>query len=292
MTMKKNIVLLFIFYACSIQAQVQFVNQAALQGINQSYGEAFTGGGVSFCDFTGDGLDDITLATDDGQPIAFYENSGNGFDLITPIVDIDHQTKQVLWVDYDNDGDKDLFVANFNGPNYLFRNNGNLQMQDVTQSAGLPVDSFTTFGACFGDFDRDGWLDLYVGKRFGIGTEQNEHFLYKNNADGTFTNVTISSNSSDPEKIPFCSAFFDMNNDKWPDLYTAHDKLTINTLLKNNGDGTFSDVGEAAGADLAMNAMCVAVGDYNNDSWQDIYISNTPQGNALYSTMVMIRSRK
>ena len=90
-----------------------------------------------------------------------------------------------------------------------------------------------------------------------------------------------SSGTADPHKLQFCSGFFDMNNDKWPDIYTAHDKLKINTMFRNEGNGLFSDIGIPAGTALSMNAMCVTVGDYNNDGLQDIYVTNTPIGNAL-----------
>lgn len=285
-TQKQRWVGCLLLLACHyLPAQVLFTNQAALQGITEGYGPSFTGGGVSFCDFDRDGLDDITLATDAGQPIGFYRNTGNGFEKLPPLVAIDAATKQILWADFDNDGDSDLFVATVDQRNFLFRNTGNLNLIDITQQAGLPMDDFDTYGACFGDFNRDGWLDLYLGKRKGLGTELNGHYLFKNNADGTFTDVTAASGTEDAQKIPFCSSFFDLNNDNWPDLYTAHDKLTINTLLRNKGDGTFEDISSAANADLAMNAMSVTIGDYNNDGFQDIYITNTPQGNALLKNL-------
>ena len=105
------------------------------------------------------------------------------------------------------------------------------------------------------------------------------HYLFKNNADGTFTDITDVSHTKDGGKVPFCSAFIDYNNDKWPDIYTAHDKINIaNVLLENNGNGTFSDVSAASNSDIKMDAMCVNPGDYNNDGRIDIYITNTPMG--------------
>ncbi len=257
-------------------AQIFYANAAASTGIDHTY-IGPSGGGVSFCDFDGDGLDDITLATGQGEAIHFYKNIGGSFQKLIAQVPHTQQAKQVLWVDYDNDGDKDLYVATFGGVNRLYRNNGNLSLMDVTLTAGLPMTSHITFGACWGDFNRDGWLDLYYGERILGGVNQNR--LFKNNADGTFTEVSLASGASDAGKVPFCSAFFDYNNDKWPDIYTANDKLSGNTLLHNNGDGTFTDVSTAAGADLVMDAMCVAVGDYDNDGWQDVYITDIENGN-------------
>jgi hypothetical protein len=277
---KLLILLGLLFGSRPLSAQIFFQENAIQQGIIHQYGVSIPGGGVSFVDFDGDGWDDITLATDDGQPIHFYKNSFGQFLQLEPLIDYTGQVGQLLWVDFDNDGDKDLYMATFQDANRLYENIGNLELVDVTEQAGLPIDSTTTYGASFGDYDRDGWLDLYYGRRTGVVGEATMA-LFRNNADGTFTETTVMANALDPGKIPFCSAFFDYNNDKWPDLYTAHDRFKRNTLLENNGDGTFSDISFFANAGLAMNAMCVTPGDYNNDNWLDIYITNTQQGNVL-----------
>ena len=268
-------------YIVLLQGQLFYADVAAQVGIQHSYFGTI-GGGVSFCDFNNDGLDDLTIATGTGEEIHFYLNNGDGFEKINALVPHQGEAKQILWVDFDNDGDKDLFIANYAGANRLYQNTGSLNFIDITEIAGLPLNDHNTFGACFGDIDRDGWLDLYFSERIPFMTSQNQHRLFKNNADGTFSEVTESSQTADPGKVPFCSAFFDYNNDKWPDIYTANDKINIpNTLLENNGDGTFSDVSIAANADMKMDAMCVNPGDYNNDGWTDIYITNTPVGSAL-----------
>lgn len=263
-----------------IQAQINFINQADTIGVDHSYGFGISGGGVSTVDINGDGWDDLTLATQDGDNLQIYLNNDGNFILQSDLITNTSQSKQVLWVDFDNDGDKDLFVACFDGINRLYENDGNMEFTDITFSSGLPSFSTPTFGACFGDYNRDGFVDLY----FSIKTNDfstNRNFLYQNNGDGTFMDVTFASLSTDQGKSPFCSAFLDFNNDNWPDIYTAHDKTTINTLLKNNGDGTFTDESVNSNSDLVMNAMCVAVGDYDNNGYSDIYVSNSPEGNAL-----------
>lgn len=278
----KNLIV-FIFCLSSINictSQIYFEDAAQIQSIIHNYGSAVPSGGVSFCDFDGDGWDDLTLATKDGDLIAFFENDQGNFKAISPLISDDSQQGQILWVDYDNDGDKDLFMASVNGRNRLYRNEGNLEMVDVTSQAGLTSEQFLTYGAVFGDYDRDGWLDLYLGKRTGTPAE-NTSLLYRNQADGTFQEVALAAGAQDPAKIPFCSAFLDYNNDQWPDLYTANDRFTRNTLLLNNKNGTFTDVSSASGSGLAMNAMSVTVGDYNNDGRSDIYATNTEEGNVL-----------
>ena len=275
-----TLVLIFSFLLYSLQAQV-FTEVAFQVGITHSYpGNA--GGGVSFCDFTGDGLDDLTLATGEGETIQFYKNNNGTFQLLPPLVPHQEEAKHVLWVDFDNDGDKDLYVATHIGVNRLYRNTGNLNFEDVTEQAGLPIEQHRTFGACWGDFDRDGWLDLFFTERkWPAGMFINENRLFRNNADGTFTELTAQSGAADYGKKPFCASFFDYNNDKWPDLYIANDKLTINALLRNNADGTFTDVSAQTNTDLAMNAMGIAIGDYDNDGWTDLYLSDIDDGNEL-----------
>ena len=272
--------LLILFGLVYALAQPYFSEVALTVGIEAPKTEKSLGNGTSFADFDGDGLDDITIGTQAGETIAFFRNEGGTFRRMPPLVPHTAESKQVLWVDYDNDGDKDLFVASFGAPNRLYQNQGGLLMIDVTDSAGLPLETSYTFGACWGDYNRDGLLDLYFGTRKDIIPDK-RNYLYKNLGNGTFRDVSQSSNTADHGKLPFCSAFIDYNGDGWPDIYTANDKLTRNTLLLNNRNGTFTDTGSESRADTRLNAMCVAVGDFDNDGWQDLYISNTPSGNAL-----------
>ncbi len=261
-------------------AQISFKEVASEVGIDEQKMIWTIGNGVSFVDFTGDGLDDITLGTEVGKQLAFFKNEGGYFSRLAPLVNHAEEAKQVLWVDYDNDGDKDLFVAGFQALNRLYQNEGNLQLRDITESSGLPMEDQYTYGTVWADYDRDGWLDLYFGNHKDLVADK-YNLLFRNNRDGTFSDVTDQMQARDQGNVPFCSAFLDFNNDNWPDIYTANDKLTRNTLLMNDQGQGFIDVSEQANADTRLNAMCVAVGDYDNDGWQDIYISNTPSGNAL-----------
>lgn len=262
--------------------QIDFVESSKELSIQHVLSSWTIGAGLSTYDFTGDGLDDLTFSSSEGQKIAFYENTGTGFKALPPLVNNMSQVKQILWVDYDNDEQLDLYVAAFDGINRLYRNLGDLNFVDVTFESGLALDRHNGFGAAWGDYNRDGWLDLYYASRdidgAAVGRDGNLNRLFKNRKDGTFEEVTESSRSADAGKIPFCSSFIDYNNDLWPDLYTANDKLTLNTLLHNNADGTFADYSEECNADLKMNAMCINPGDINNDGWTDVYVTNTPVG--------------
>lgn len=255
-----------------------FSNTASERGINTTKTQLSIGNGVSFRDFNNDGLDDLTFGTEEGQYIDFYLNEGGQFRKLEPLIDNQDEVKQVLWVDFDNDGDQDLYIATVGNINRLYERVGGLELEDITEQAELSRKVNESYGAVFGDFNRDGWLDLYYGEReWPVGNGQ----LYLNDQDKTFTKITINSGTLDDLKLPFCSAFFDYNNDNWPDLYTAQDKLRVNTLLRNDGNCKFTDVSVNTESDLTMNAMCVAVGDYNNDGWQDVYVTNTPIGNAM-----------
>jgi len=122
----------------------------------------FSEGGISFCDFDGDGNDDLTLSSQSSEMIQIYKNQIWIFQLNTimmNILDTSH-SKTLLWVDFDNDGDKDLFIANYNAPDRLYRNLGSGNFDDITSSSGISTESTYTTAACWADYDNDGLLDL------------------------------------------------------------------------------------------------------------------------------------
>ena len=288
--MKKFYVLLFMFQCAFSQTAFQTVFQenATALGLNYSYGAGFLGGGVSFFDYNNDGWDDLTFSSQNGSPVFFFRNNGGFFSQDTfNIFTSTFQHKQVQWVDYDNDNDYDLFVTSDSHTNRLYRNDGAFNFTDVTFTAGLLNAANYNFGASWGDYNNDGYLDIFISFREPTQTQPN--LLYRNNGDGTFTEVGAAAGIVQSGDLSFCSAFFDYDNDGWQDIYIANDKIgTRNYMYHNNGDGTFTDTSAATGTDLYMGAMCVTVGDYNNDGWQDLYITNddntdpsATQGNVL-----------
>lgn len=264
-----------------LHSQTSFFDEAPSLALQHFFGTGVAGGGVSFYDFDQDGWDDLTLATEEGRPINFYRNVNGGFVPLPSLISNLDEVKQILWTDIDNDGDKDLFITTLRAANRLYENKGNLEMVDITAAAGLSMEILDTYGACLTDFDRDGWIDIFVTQR-NIDFDTNRNFFYRNLGNNTFEEIAESLGLDDPQKAPFFPAVFDMNNDNWPDIYIAQDKSQGNTLLLHNGASlTYTDVSIAASANLIMNAMGIAVGDYNCDGWQDLYVSNTPHGNAL-----------
>ena len=256
--------------------QINFENQGNLYGLDFSTGTTFLGSGVSFVDYDNDGWDDLTFASGNNQSIRFFKNfTGFFVEQFYNIPTMDYPTKSITWVDFDNDGDKDLFVTSFNNGNKLLQNDGDFNFLDITTTANLPTENIYSYGASWGDIDNDGFLDIFISSFDSNRLIPN--LLFKNNRDGTFTNVSESANISSSGHLSFCSAFIDYNKDGWQDIYISNDRaLNTNILYKNNGDGTFTDVSQESGAGIAIDAMSVTVGDFNSDGWFDIYVTNTP----------------
>ncbi|MCH8034568.1 MAG: VCBS repeat-containing protein [Bacteroidetes bacterium] len=265
--------------------QITFSDVAGSMGINHPF--SFIRGSVSFCDFNGDGKDDLSFSSIEGLPMFIYRNDETWFTDVTNelgLVD-SSRTMILLWSDYDNDGDKDLFTAVNSASSYsrLYRNDGWGVLKDVTLQAGLTDLPGSCNAACWGDFNNDGWIDLYVTNY----REFDHNYLYMNNGDGTFTDVTEDAGVADTlrttgnYKLPFAVIFFDYNNDGWQDIYIANDHFSGNTLFENNGDGTFEDVSEQTYSAMGGNMMGIAVGDYDNNGFLDLYLSNDPFGNFL-----------
>ena len=168
------------------------------------------------------------------------------------------------WADYDNDGDLDLYIINFERRNILYRNNGDGTFTDVTEEAGVGHNGMSLQPIWF-DYNDDGLLDLFVATDFGISP------LYRNNGDGTFTDVT-----EEAGLLKYGEGMGvdvgDFDNDGDLDIYvTNYDE---NYLWRNNGDGTFTDVAEELGVDDDNTGMGVHFFDFDNDGDLDLYITN------------------
>lgn len=260
-------------------SQLAFEDSATTKGVGYSYGASIYGGGVSFCDFNGDGWDDLTYSTTDGQSLKFFQNNNGTFAEVDLGIPNTYRVKQVLWVDYDNDGDKDFMATSISDVNKYYNNNGDMTFTDVTNSIGFFTANLFTYGISFADIDNDGDLDAFISNR-DDQTFNQYSYLYRNNGNGTFTDISSTAGIFLGNQLSFCSAFFDFDNDGDQDIYVANDKLpNKNRLYQNNGNGVFTDISDFSGAGVTIDAMSTTIGDYNNDGWFDIYVTNTTAGN-------------
>ena len=269
------------------------------------------GAGGLFFDYDNDGHLDIylvnsgTLSRDAQSPRQtnhsdiLYRNNGDGtFADVTEKAGLQQNYGYgmgCLAADYDNDGDADLYLTNF-GKNQLYRNNGDGTFTDVTSRAGV-ADGSWSVSASFGDFNLDGYLDLYVANYLDYQLEtahacflEGVHIycgpheypgapdtLYRNNGDGTFTDVTTRAGLH-PVGKGLGTLFTDYNSDGYPDIFVANDAVP-DFLYRNNGDGTFTDVAITAGVAYnsegrATASMGIAAGDYDNDGLLDLFVTN------------------
>ena len=295
--MNKISFIFFLFFSNILCSQIAFEDVASYIGVDYSYGDSEYGGGVSFADFNNDGWDDITYASEDGAQVYFFKNNNGVFNLVTLNgISNTYKTKQVIWIDYDNDGDKDLFATAIEGINQFYRNDGDMSFTNISSTIGFFQTDLFTYGASFGDIDNDGDLDAFISNR--TNTEENQrNYLYRND-EGIYIDITQSSgipiqdeDGNENSQLSFCTIFFDYNKDGFQDIYLANDKIdNINRLYKNLGDGTFEDVSVASGSGIAVNAMTTTLGDYNNDGWFDIYITNTQSSQAGNGNVLLMNN--
>ena len=267
-----RVFIIFLIFSNLSYAQLAFDDVAAQIGVDYSYGDSEYGGGVSFADFDNDGWDDITYASENGVDLYFFKNTNGVFNLVTfNGISNTSKAKQVIWVDYDNDGDKDFFVTAIEGKNAFYSNDGEMNFTDISSAIGIFQTDLFTYGASFGDIDNDGDLDLFISNR----SPEDHNYLYRNDS-GIYVDITGTSGISLEGQLSFCSIFFDYDKDGLQDIYVSNDKEeNINRLYKNLGDGVFQDVSESSNAGVDVSAMSTTLGDFNNDGWFDIYITNT-----------------
>jgi ASPIC/UnbV protein/VCBS repeat protein/FG-GAP repeat protein len=260
-------------------AQNNFIDVSEAQNISRENFNGSFNGGVSFVDVDGDGWDDITFASREGKKIEFYRNNQGVFQKEALNIDNTCDSKQVIWVDFDNDGDKDLFYTCKISENMvLYENDGQMNFTDVAMEKGLEtVTTALVYAATWLDFDRDGFLDLYVGYYSSFRPNQ----LFRNIDGNSFEEITTSAIPTPGKKLTFALQAIDFDNDGWEDIYTASDRDTENELLQNNEGKSFIDQGESSLTNIPMDGMGVTTLDMNNDGFLEVYISNSEAGNVL-----------
>jgi enediyne biosynthesis protein E4 len=297
----------------------QFEDVTKRSGINfqHSFGEKAlssiqegTGSGCAWIDYNDDGFMDLYVVngqhvdglTDHSAPDGMdatnhlYRNNGDGtFSDVTMQAGVPGRGFGVgiTTGDFDNDGNEDLYVTNYNSA-ILYHNNGNGTFTDITAKAGVTNPNFGT-GAAFLDYDRDGRLDLFVGNYLKYDPANRQYYsaqqypgpleyapetnrLFHNNGNGTFTDVSGDSGISAQPGRAMGVTVEDYDGDGWPDIYVANDTMA-SFLYHNNRDGTFTDVAAEMGVAYGQNgeastAMGPVFGDYENKGSQALFVSD------------------
>ena len=232
--------------------------------------------GCTWGDYDNDGYPDLFVANRDGRNNFLFRNHGDGtFERVTTgaVVADGGDSIACAWVDYDRDGFLDLFVADLSWANRLYHNERNGTFTRVT-TGEIVNDTANTVGCAWGDYDNDGYPDLFVANG-----GNNDNALYRNLGNGTFEKVTVGSIVHDGGYGDGC-AWGDYNNDGWLDMFVAN-RLGNNFLYRNNGDGSFTRIGEGQIVSDGGYSNGAAWADYNNDGFLDLFVAN--QGtNFLY----------
>jgi len=227
--------------------------------------------GLSFFDFDEDGWDDLTYPMHNDS-ILFYKNV-NG--VLTPIgsyIYANGTVRQMLWVDYDNNGSLDLFISYDEDELRLYKNDGNFNFTDASVSSGLFPTVANPYGFSFADTDHDNDLDLYVCS-YDPNSSQNKY--YENQGDGTFIDKTFNFNLGNGIQSSFMGVWFDYNNDQEIDLHVINDRIGGSDALYKNEGGSFMDLADSLGVlNPDQNPMTSSISDYNNDGFQDIFITD------------------
>ena len=265
------------------------------EDVSQKVGPKVSDSGYAvFADMDNDGY--LDLITND----MIYYQKNNAYTNAYSLRKYTHNIpiSSVAIADYDNDGCQDIYLVGNNSPDLrsysdiLLKNTCSGSFVDISATAGI-ADNDSGMGASWADYNNDGFLDLYVSNwlydKDNPNSEAQNNILYKNNGNGTFTNVT---NTAKVLGIPNCPNYppesfvssrlknsyqpiwFDYNNDGLQDLFVATDSW-VSPLYKNNGDGTFEDVTYDAGLCVPGTGMGVTVSDYDTDGDFDLYVTNT-----------------
>jgi enediyne biosynthesis protein E4 len=303
------------FVDVTASSKIQFVHRSGASP--EKYMVETFGSGVAWIDYDNDGFPDLYFINGaPGAANALYRNNRDGtFNDVTRQAGVAGDGNRayktgVAVGDFDNNGYLDLYVTAF-GPNILYRNNGDGTFTDVTSAAGVaggPAEWSTSTG--FFDFDRDGDLDLYVVNYLDFRLDDNPYCglrkegyrmycnptifdgtadrLFRNNGNGTFTDVSREAGIANPAGKGLGVTFCDFDRDADVDIYVAND-LVRNFLYRNNGDGTFLDVAYGAGVGFDVNGkpqagMGVDCADVDGNGFPDIFVTNfSEELNTLYA---------
>jgi hypothetical protein len=268
-------------------------------------GEGHYGQGVAVGDFDNDGFPDLYV-TGYGSAILYHNNGDGTFTDVTAkagVADQGNWSSSAGWFDFDKDGWLDLVVVNYlewspkdnpwcgeRKPGYrsycapgnykglrtkLYHNNHDGTFTDVSDKSGVGIPESKGMGVVLADFNMDGWPDI------AIANDTWPNFLFQNNRDGTFTDVSLISGLAASEDGRYEAGMgidaADMDGDGLLDVYITHLDFELNRLYHNNGDGTFTDVTYSSGIGnkaMLLSGVAAKFIDYDNDGWPDIVQAN------------------
>jgi len=306
------------FTDASKQAGINFIH---FPGTRTTQLAEDMGSGVAWGDYDNDGWQDIYVVNHSGPVTmtaseiqnskahaALYHNNKDGtFSEVSAQAGVDFRGfgMAAAWGDYNNDGYIDLFVSAF-GENKFYRNNGDGTFRECSGETGLGGLNGFWAGVSWADYNKDGWVDIYVcgyvrynqPDNSGSSSMQYDEevpasinpsafqpercLLYRNNGNGSFTEIAAQAGVENVKGRSLSAAWCDFDEDGWPDIYVAND-VSDNALYRNLGNGTFADVSHPARVADYRGAMGIAVGDWDKDRDMDIFVTHwLAQENALY----------
>ncbi|MBI4658864.1 MAG: VCBS repeat-containing protein [Verrucomicrobia bacterium] len=229
--------------------------------------------GVAAAEFNNDGFVDLVVRSSDPRKSVWLNDGLGGFIASTNSVVATGATSSIAAADFDDDGDADFFVSNNASNSRLYRNDGQGVFTPVTSGPGA-----NGTGVAWGDYNNDGFPDLFHSRLDGAFQQPRPSFLFHNNGNGTFTQV---------EQSPFTKAigfavgcsWGDYDNDGWLDLFVAEYGPEKNRLFHNNGDGTFSRIIAGSVANDLGSSTAGVWGDYDRDGFLDLFVANGVGGN-------------
>ena len=236
--------------------------------------------GAAWADYNSDGWLDL-FAAYETQNIR-WQNDGLGGLSSMPATPMDISGDAIAWADYNNDGLPDVIVTegpfSGGGSSRLYRNDGHGHFTRIT-TGQLALRGTSVTGVAWGDYNNDGWPDLFLAR--GDSGPGLPSFLFRNNGDGTFTQVEQSPFTNDIGYAVSCS-WADYDNDGWLDLFVSESNGAVNRLYHNNGDGTFSRVLIGAIANDVGNCQGNSWGDSDRNGFLDLFVSVQGNPNYLY----------